>query len=86
MGGDQIVTFVAGGSIVECAQYTVVGDDLPEMVENFSVSVVSQNPSVIVSPSSATVVVVDDDLGIYASHIALNSSCFYAFSSIEPST
>ncbi len=57
---------MAGGSASQCVQYTIVGDDLPEDLEEcFIVRVVSGSSGVNISPATATVVIVDDDQGMH---------------------
>ncbi len=46
--------------------YTIVGNDLPESsTESFLVSVSAGGLPVTLSPNTATVVIIDDDEGIY---------------------
>lgn len=61
IGGSRNVTFVSSGPTQQSALYTVLGDDIPELTENFIVLVSSTAHGVVLAPSNATAVIVDDD-------------------------
>ena len=61
MGGVTTVTFTPGGPTTQCVSYTILGDDVFEPVEQFFVTLSAGGQFVAVSPSLATVIIVDDD-------------------------
>lgn len=66
MTASEQVTFTAGGPTMQCVEFTVVGDDIQEEQESFFVQVLSISSPVTLSPAGASVVIIDDDQGMYA--------------------
>lgn len=56
------LSFVPGGPTIQCVEYTILGDDIFEGDEVFSVTLTSLNATPLtVSPNTATVIIVGDD-------------------------
>ena len=57
------MTFTPGGDIVECESIEIIGDLLIEDDETFTVRLEPDvvPPSIIISPNSAAVTILDDD-------------------------
>lgn len=61
-GGSRLVSFVPGGPNIQCVSYPILGDDVMEGNEEFAVILTALNSSsLFLSPTSATVFIVDDD-------------------------
>lgn len=53
--------FFSGASGVECLNISILDDSIVEQNETFSVLLTASNSAVEISPSSATVTIIDDD-------------------------